>query len=173
MPCNIQIYLVDPKVEELTCENCLQNKCLAKEICVIAFLTHEKEFPESVEQYKSHIMLLRAVKKKLHSRKKSVDFVWTNAINHGSQLIKDFGVSDMFPSVIAIDPKNQQYSLLRTAFDEKSLTTWMDVFLSGGSRTPYTKTPLLDKPSKDEKKAADVKKDGKKAGSKKGDHDEL
>ena len=155
--------LVDPKIEELTCENCLQNKCLNKEFCVIAFLTREEEFPESVEIFNQHVSLLQVVKKKLYGRKKAVDFAWTNAISHGSQLIKDFGVSDMFPSLMVIDPTKKQYSLLRTAFDEKSITTWLDIFLSGGGRTPYTKTPYLDKPAKD------VNKDKKSTGSKKVD----
>lgn len=75
-------------------------------------------------------------------------FVWVNAIEHGRKLISDFGVSDMFPSLLAIAPLKSQYRVLRNAFDEKTLSSFLDSFNSGLKRTPYTNRVLLDKPKK-------------------------
>jgi hypothetical protein len=48
-------------------------------------------------------------------------FVFVNAIDRGRKLVRDFGISDMFPSMIAFDGSRSQYSLLRTAFDDSSV----------------------------------------------------
>lgn len=139
----------DPTIEELTCEDCVEKKCLGiPGACVIAFLTKEDGFPESIASFDEQINILREIKKKFHARNAKITFVWTNAIKHGKQLINDFGVSDMFPSVIAIDKKKSQYSLLRTAFEVDSVSKFLDVFLAGGGRIPYSKPVVLDKSKK-------------------------
>ncbi|KAJ3336555.1 hypothetical protein HDU91_001747, partial [Kappamyces sp. JEL0680] len=135
----------DDSIQELTCQNCLETKCLKMEgVCVIAFLTEEKEFPESVAAFKDNINILQAVKKKYHSRKTKLTIVYANAIDHGRKLINDFGVSDMFPSMIVFDPAKSQYGLLRNAFEESKITSFLDEFLSGKGRLVYSKDAVLD-----------------------------
>lgn len=141
--------IVDDTIEELTCENCLQNKCLKKEgICAIAFLTLEKEFPESIAAFEENIKIMQAIKKKYYDRNVKVNLVWTNAIDHGRKLINDFGVSDLFPSMIVFDPAKSHYRLLRMAFEQKAIQSMLDSFLAGSSRITYTTNVLLDKPPK-------------------------
>ena len=136
--------LVDPSIDELTCEGCLEKKCLGVAgTCVITFLTKEDEYPESVSAFEDSRLVLQKLKKKYHARNAKVTFVWVNAINNGKQLIRDFGISDVYPSVIAIDKKNSQYGLLRSSFEEESLTSFLDVFLGGGGRTKITKDNII------------------------------
>jgi hypothetical protein len=125
-------------------------------VCVVAFLTLEKDYPESVAQFEGNIAILKALKKKYHTRKSKISFVFVNAIDRGRKLVRDFGISDMFPSMIAFDGSRSQYSLLRTAFDDSSVSSFLDVFLSGRGRIAYTQEVLLDKKVLEKKPDAKV-----------------
>jgi hypothetical protein len=117
-------------------------------VCVITFLTKEDDFEESVAAFEENKKLLQIMKKKYHAKNTKINFVWVNAIRNGKQLIRDLGVSDMFPSVVAIDKKKSQYSVLRMAFEADSLSNFLDVFLNGRSRNSFTKTLSLNKKPK-------------------------
>ncbi len=68
-------------------------ECLKKAgVCLISFLTLEAEFQESKDAHASSIATLLAVKKSFFELGSPFNFVWVNAISHGRQLMKDFGV---------------------------------------------------------------------------------
>jgi hypothetical protein len=114
---------------------------LSKSVCSIAFLTHEPEYVESTKAKEEAIAVLVSVKKQYHEKAKEATFVWVNALEHGQKLIRDFGISDQYPSLITLIPGSKQYKLLRTAFEESSILLYLD---SPSGKVSYSVTPTLD-----------------------------
>jgi hypothetical protein len=114
---------------------------LSKLLCSIAFLTHEAEYPESTKAKDEAIDTLVSVKKQYHEKNKEASFVWVNALEHGQKLVRDFGISDQYPSLITFIPGSKQYKLLRTAFEESSILSFLD---SPMGKVSYSVTPTLD-----------------------------
>jgi protein disulfide-isomerase A6 len=86
------LTLVDPTVPEVESQGQLED-CLKKVgVCLISFLTLEPEYQESKDAHAEMIADLLAVKKTFFDLGSPFNFVWVNAISHGRQLIKDFGV---------------------------------------------------------------------------------
>lgn len=85
-------YQVDPTIPEVSSQEQLDD-CLKKTgVCLISFLTLEPEYQESKDAHTESIATLSAVKKTFFDLGSPFTFVWVNAISHGGQLIKDFGV---------------------------------------------------------------------------------
>ncbi|KAI8897064.1 hypothetical protein BC833DRAFT_527527 [Globomyces pollinis-pini] len=144
--------VVDLNIPEVVSDAQLASECLSVNgYCVISFLIHEPEYEESKKAFEEAVVTLKEVKKAYHKKSQTYAFVYVNAINHGLQLVRDFGVSDMYPSMLLIDPKKSKYSLLRTSFEEKSIAN----FLSRGPNLPYTISPQLDKPKVNKKSTSD------------------
>ncbi|KAJ3313006.1 protein disulfide isomerase (PDI) protein [Boothiomyces sp. JEL0838] len=134
----------DPKIPEIKNQDDLKKLCLADKTCIISFLTHEPEYPESTKALDEHIAVIQAVKTKYYE-KDLYNFVWVNAIETGSQLIRDFGVSDMYPSMLALNYPRKSYRVLKTAFDEPSISSFLDATSAGLGMTSFTLEPKLKK----------------------------
>ncbi|KAJ3317823.1 protein disulfide isomerase (PDI) protein [Boothiomyces sp. JEL0866] len=134
----------DPAIPQIKIQDDLKKLCLAEKTCIISFLTHEPEYPESTKALDEHIAVIQAVKKKYYE-KDLYNFVWVNAIETGSQLIRDFGVSDMYPSMLALNYPRKSFRVLKTAFDEASISSFLDATSAGLGMTLFTLDPKLKK----------------------------
>ena len=112
---------------------------------MISFLSFDEEYPEIVQDYEKQISLLKNLKQKFHEKKSPFLFLWVNALENGKQLIKDFDVSDMLPGLVAFNPNRKAYRLLRTAFEEESISTFLSEMWSGKGRNfQYEFNPILN-----------------------------
>ncbi|KAH6568184.1 hypothetical protein BASA61_001158 [Batrachochytrium salamandrivorans] len=138
----------DPLVPELKSQEDLEKLCLDKAgICVISFITSEPEYSESVAALNTHLETLQKVKLAMHKKPTNpFTFVWVNPIKCGLQLIKDFQVSDMYPSVLVLNSKKRAYGLLRAAFDDGSVVQFLkDVLAGKGGILKFDFQPRLDR----------------------------
>ncbi|KAJ1327283.1 hypothetical protein BSLG_010625 [Batrachochytrium salamandrivorans] len=89
----------------------------------------------------------RPVKLAMHKKPTNpFTFVWVNPIKCGLQLIKDFQVSDMYPSVLVLNSKKRAYGLLRAAFDDGSVVQFLkDVLAGKGGILKFDFQPRLDR----------------------------
>lgn len=71
-------------------------------MCLVSFLTLEPEYQESKDAHAEIITALSSVKKAFFELGQPFTFVWVNAISHGQQLIKDFGVRYFHELIVAI-----------------------------------------------------------------------
>jgi hypothetical protein len=133
--------LVDPSIPLLNSQTVLDSLCLTKEVCILTFLTHEPEFQESTNAKVESLSILHSVKKHFYEKDTLFDFYWVNALEHGQALIRDFSVSDGYPSMIAFFPQKKQFKLLRSAFEEKSIIQFLE---SVGGKLKYSSNPILD-----------------------------
>ncbi len=64
-------------------------------------------------------------------------------------LTLDWQISDMLPALLAVNGNKKVYRLLRTAFDESSISTFLGDMMAGlGRNSVYSFAPLLDAPAK-------------------------
>jgi hypothetical protein len=134
---------VDLNIVEITDQEAFTKECLDKTgICVLSYFVYEPDYQESKTALDDNLSILKELKKKFNSR--LVNFAWVNAINKGKKLARDFGISDSYPSMIAIQKEKKNYRLLRTAFDKGSINDFIEGYLSGLGRIPYTFDPVLD-----------------------------
>ena len=57
-----------------------------------------------------------------------------------------FNISDMFPSLIAMNGNKKAYQNLKTAFDQSSISSFLKDMLAGKSKNfKYENEPVLDK----------------------------
>lgn len=149
----------DPEVYELKDQATLESKCLStNKICILAFLALEEEFPESVKAFNESLTILKSAKQTNHDRQIKIrggDIYTFHAINimeRGKKVAKDFAVSDMYPSVLALVPNKKKFVNYRGAFEAEGLVEWLEDILVGRVRAyEYSFDVLLDKPKKETK----------------------
>ncbi|KAJ3275919.1 hypothetical protein HDV01_006786 [Terramyces sp. JEL0728] len=134
----------DPTIPEIKSQNDLKKLCMADKTCIISFLTHEPDYPESTKAWNDQIAVVQTIKKKYY-QKNLYNFVWINAIETGSKLIRDFDVSDMYPSMLALNYPRKSYRVLKTAFDESSISSFLEATSAGLGMTSFTLEPKLKK----------------------------
>ncbi|KAJ3167779.1 protein disulfide isomerase (PDI) protein [Irineochytrium annulatum] len=146
----------DPVVPEIKTQQNLEELCTNKAgVCVIALLTLEPDFEESVAAHKADFDVVTKLKKKYYDKKSPFNFTWLNVIEHGKELIRQFDISDIYPGFIAINAKKNVYRIHRGAFDEASISSFLDdMKLGKGRNLKFTFTPTLEK-AKKEKVAKD------------------
>ena len=105
-------------------------------------MTLESKYPESVKAFNETISLLKKLKKTYHDKKSPFRFVHVNPIEHGSRLIRDLGISDLFPGIVAINSKRKVYRNYRGAFDEVSITSFLNDLTEGKGRNIQLKGKL-------------------------------
>ncbi|CAG8678627.1 1892_t:CDS:2, partial [Dentiscutata heterogama] len=163
---------IDPEIYEITTQSELESQCLSKPIglCVFSFLILEPEYPESVADHSSNLEILRKVKKKFHDqnnvdKKLSLRFFWFNALSKGAKkLIKDFKLSDMFPSLMILNPNRKVYRPHIGPFDEEGIVKFLNDIAKGrGSSYEYGFDVFIDEKitKKDDEKKVE-KEDGEK-----------
>lgn len=132
-------------ISQVTSQANLESECLSKELCIISFIVHEPEYAESTKAKDESIATLVQAKKQLYEKGKDCQFVWINPLEHGRQLIRDFGVSDGYPSMMAIAPFKKTFKLLRTAFEEKSIVSFLELIHNNQGKLTFVDGPILDK----------------------------
>ncbi|KAJ3056524.1 hypothetical protein HK097_006431 [Rhizophlyctis rosea] len=142
----------DPTIPELKSQSDLTHHCLTNTtICAVTFLILEPNVPESVSQHTTDLAVLQSLKKKYHASHPDnpITFTWVNAVDHGSQLIRDFGVSDMYPALLLFTQGRKVYWRYMGAWEEKGVEGFLKDSLAGGTgRNRFRKyefEPQLDK----------------------------
>ncbi|KAJ3043815.1 protein disulfide isomerase (PDI) protein [Rhizophlyctis rosea] len=147
----------DPKIPELQSQSDLTHHCLTNNtICAISFLTLEPDYPDSVTAHTLDISLLQSIKQKFHSShpETPLTFLWVNPITLGAKLIQDFGVSDMYPTMLVIanngkDKAKGLYWRFMGSWEEKSVEEFVRDSIAGGTGRnrvrKYEFEPVLDK----------------------------
>ncbi|KAI9324431.1 hypothetical protein DFJ73DRAFT_872633 [Zopfochytrium polystomum] len=140
----------DPVVPEIVDEASFSSQCIGKAgVCVITLLTLQEEFPESVEAHSSDLAVITKLKKKYHDMNSPFHMVWINALKHGKKLISQFGVSDIFPAVLAVNSNKGVYRNHLAGFDEESVSGFLSDMMAGrGRNVPFTFAPALDSEAK-------------------------
>ncbi|KAJ3329655.1 protein disulfide isomerase (PDI) protein [Blyttiomyces sp. JEL0837] len=145
----------DPIVHEVTSQETLEELCTGKPgVCVVSLLALESEFEESVSAHKSDLDVITKMKKKYYDRKSPLTFVWLNPLEHGTKLRKQFDISDSYPGLFAVNSKKGVYRIHLGAFDEVSVSRFLDDMMAGrGRNVKLDFIPELDEAKKDKKKS--------------------
>jgi hypothetical protein len=114
---------------------------------VVSFFPVESDYPESLVQKDENLKVLVSAKEKLYKKYVDVMFVWVNVIEHGSKFVKDFGVSDFYPSVVGLT--GSHYSLSRMGFEGDAIVEFAQGVLKGKGKIAF-KQAELDFVKKDE-----------------------
>ena len=121
-------------VAELQSQEDLESNCLSSsKTCLIAFWPHEPEFPESTEAHTTNTNILLALKKSF-KKDSSFEVMYVNTIKHGSKLMRDLDVPDMYPVLTAVNHKRSWYRIMRTAFDDASVKSFIEEMQKGLGR---------------------------------------
>jgi hypothetical protein len=133
----------------------LESLCTEKSgVCILSLLTLEPEFPESVDAHKRDLEILSKLKKKYHDKKSAYTFVWLNALEKGKTLQKRFDTSDIYPGLLAINKKKSVFRIYRGAFDDASISQFLDDMKAGrGRNSKIDFEVVLDEPKKKVKHA--------------------
>ncbi|RHY55903.1 hypothetical protein DYB26_000147 [Aphanomyces astaci] len=127
------------KVPEITSTATLHDHCAGKSICVVALLPHiidsgAKGRTDYLSQVEGAAKLVRG---------KPFRFSWVQGGDQ-SKLEHAFDLSFGYPAVVAISLDKQRYSVMRAAFDSKSIATFLEGIFSGKEATyPYDKLPAI------------------------------
>lgn len=139
------------EVSALSTESGFKDQCLqAPGICVVAFLTLEEEYPESLQQFNKSVAVLESVQRAEDKQQTQSLFHlhYVNVLTTGNQLATDLKVPTVYPTAVAIQAKKRRYVPLRGPFDEQGLLSWLNSIKSGSlASVAYTMDLRLNKPS--------------------------
>ncbi|KAI8622045.1 hypothetical protein BC830DRAFT_1057549 [Chytriomyces sp. MP71] len=126
----------DPVVPEIVDQATLDSLCIEKAgVCVIASLTLESEFEESVSAHKVDLAVLEKLKKKYHDKKSPFHFTWLNPLRDPRPyLLTQFDTPDSYPGLFIVNAKKGVYRIHRGGFDEASIDTFLDDVVKGRGR---------------------------------------
>ncbi|KAI8852878.1 hypothetical protein BC829DRAFT_384006, partial [Chytridium lagenaria] len=125
----------DPVIPEIMDQKTLEDLCLnIPGVCILSFHALEPEFPESLSANKAELEVLSTVKKTFFDRKAPFTFTWVNALQRGRNLMQQFDVSEMYPSLVAVNSKKGVYVHYRGAFDVQGVTAFLGDLRTGKTR---------------------------------------
>jgi len=104
-------------------------------ICVITFFSPENA---GEEDHKKYLATYNTI---MESFKKQFRFLWMDGIVQ-AKLVDYFYLRSGFPALIVLSPKKNRYSNYVGAFEQESLTNFLNGILNGSKRTIEYKPPL-------------------------------
>ncbi|ETW06795.1 protein disulfide-isomerase domain [Aphanomyces invadans] len=127
------------KVPEITSMSTMQDHCAGKSICVVAVLPHI--FDSGAKGRTDYLSQVEGAAKLV--RGKPFRFSWVQGGDQ-NKLEQAFDLTFGYPAVVAISLDKQRYSVMRAAFDSKSIATFLEDIFSGKQSTyPYDNLPAI------------------------------
>ncbi|KAF0682671.1 Aste57867_25230 [Aphanomyces stellatus] len=127
------------KVPELTSSKVLADHCAGKAICVISVLPHVIDGGAAARN--AYLKEIEGAAKLV--RGKPFRFGWVQGGDQ-SKLEAAFDLTFGYPAVVAISLDKQRFSVMRAAFDSKSIAAYLDGIFSGKQGTyPYDALPTI------------------------------
>jgi len=120
---------IQPEVTEITNHEVFNNECTSG-VCLVAFLPNIYE--SNAETRKEYIQRLKETAKSTLG--KPFVFFWAQA-GDNIDLENNLGLGFGFPAIIAISPQKNKFGVMKGAFNEKGVKSFVDGLLIG-------KTPL-------------------------------
>ena len=131
---------VQPEIHELTNQKIFDSKCQGQVICIISFLPNI--YDSNANERTGYIESIAAAAKR--NRRHPFIFYWLQAgdqMDIERQLNLGFG----FPAVVAISPNKSKFAILKGAFNEEKLGSFLSDLLSGRVSLDDLKTKLAVK----------------------------
>ena len=127
-------------IVELSTQASLESECLStrNQICAIAFLTKEEEFPESLQEFEQNHSILSNVNNDFED----IRFFWVNPLKHKG-LLETLKVPDIFPGLVIVKPSRNIYRALNTPYDSQSIAKFLRSVLDGKIKMNEYKGNLL------------------------------
>ncbi|CAJ0641296.1 16254_t:CDS:2 [Entrophospora sp. SA101] len=135
--------ILEVKTQSDLIKNCLKKSSGVGVLCVFTILPLESEFPESVTEHQSNVNILKKVKESLHvgsslKNKFDLSFLWLNSLNKGAQkLIKDFKLSDVYPTLMILNPNKNIYAPYLGPFEVESIQDFIKEVAMGFHKKVY------------------------------------
>ncbi|CAK4662850.1 unnamed protein product [Aphanomyces euteiches] len=127
------------KVPEITSTKVLNDHCAGKSICVVALLPHIIDSGAAGRE--SYLKEVDGAAKLV--RGKPFRFSWVQGGDQ-DKLESAFDLTFGYPALVAISLDKQRYSVMRGAFDSKSIATYLEGIFSGKQATyPYEALPTI------------------------------
>ncbi|KAJ3158261.1 hypothetical protein HDU86_002970 [Geranomyces michiganensis] len=132
-----------PEVTEAQTQSDLTN-CLDKSrFCILSFLAHEPEFPESTLLHTQNLALLRSIA----AKQPGYTYTWVNAVTHPTahKIMRELQMSDSLPGMVALHGTKKAYRVHTGPFDDEGVVAFLkDVSAGRGRFFRYEKLPELE-----------------------------